>query len=321
MNKPLTNLPASVRQRLLNLSRQEKREFQEVLTRYALERLLYRLGKTPHGGQFILKGALLFVVWSREIHRATQDMDLLGRGDPSPERLVALFQEVCEAEVEADGLTFEPSSLAGRFIREDNIYGGVRITLRAQLEQARIPLQIDIGFGDAVFPEPEEVTFPTLLDFPAPHLKVYRKETSIAEKLLAIVTLGEDNTRLKDYFDLWLLARDYAFAGETLKGALAASFARQRIPVPETVPVGLTPAFADNAAKRLQWQGFVRQRVSLPVNAPVLEEVVASIRDFLLPVLNALTPSQEFPLEWPPGGPWRETGAAVSVPAGEEGEP
>jgi hypothetical protein len=317
MNKPLTNLPASVRQRLLNLSRKEKREFQEVLTRYALERFLYRLGKTPYGEQFILKGALLFVVWSEEIHRTTQDMDLLGRGDPSPERLVALFQEVCEAEVEADGLTFEAASVAGRFIREDNLYGGVRITLRAQLEQARIPLQIDIGFGDAVFPEPEEVDFPALLDVPAPHLRIYRKETSIAEKFLDIVTLGADNTRMKDYFDLWLLARDYAFAGETLKGALAASFARQRVAMPQTIPVGLTQSFADNPAKRSQWQGFVRQRVALPGDAPDLEEVVASLREFLLPVLNALALGDGFSLEWPPGGSWQETNPV----AGEAGEP
>jgi len=300
MNKPITNVTASVRQRLLTLSRNEKRDFQEVLTRFALERLLYRLGKTDYRDQFVLKGALLFVVWSSEIHRYTKDMDLLGQGEPSRERWVAVFQAVCQAQVEDDGLLFEADSVAGRSIREENIYGGIRITLRALLGQARIPIQIDIGFGDAVVPEPE------VADFPAPRLRVYRRETSIAEKFLALVTLGQDNSRMKDYFDIWLLARDFSFDGDVLSAAIEATFIRRRMALPDAVPIGLTTAFAESPTKRNQWEAFVRQRVATPETSPALTEAVARMADFLVSPLQALQSRQPFTAHWQPGGPWQK---------------
>lgn len=305
MKKPITNIAASVRQRLLTLSRNEKRDFQEVLTRFALERLLYRLAQSVYRDQFILKGALLFVLWSEEIHRFTQDMDLLGYGEPTPEHWIAVFRAVCEIDVQEDGLVFEADTVAARLIREENIYGGVRITLRARLEQARIPMQVDVGFGDAVVPDPEEADFPPLLDFPAPHLRAYRRETSIAEKFLALVTLGQDNSRMKDYFDIWLLARDFAFEAATVSAAMQAVFARRQVPVPEGVPIGLTPAFAEDAAKRVQWEAFVRQRVVAPQASLTLREVTARMRDFLLPPLQALQAGQPFVGAWQPGGPWQ----------------
>ncbi len=305
MTKPITHLAASVRQRLLTLSRKEKRDFQEILTRFALERLLYRLGQTEFRNQFVLKGALLFVLWSEEIHRFTQDMDLLGYGEPSLERLSAVFRAICQAQVEDDGLIFEAESVVGRFIREENLYGGIRITLRALLGQARILMQIDIGFGDAVVPAPEEADFPPLLDFPAPHVRVYRRETSIAEKFLALVTFGQDNSRMKDYFDIWLLARDFSFEGETVSAAIEATFVRHRVSLPEGVPTGLTSAFAENAAKRIQWEAFVRQRVAIPTKTPALPEVVAKMCDFLLPPLEALQTEKPFAERWLPGGLWK----------------
>lgn len=299
MKKPLTNVAASVRQRLLTLSRQEKRDFQEVLTRFALERLLYRLGQADYRDRLILKGALLFALWTEEIHRFTQDMDLLGYGDPSPEHWIAVFRAVCNALVEDDGLIFEADTVAGRFIREENIYGSVRITLRAQLGQARIPMQVDIGFGDEVVPEPE------VANFPAPRLRVYRRETSIAEKFLALVTLGQDNSRMKDYFDIWFLARHFAFDGVTVRAAMEATMVRQQIPVPEGVPMGLTAAFAESPAKRIQWEAFVRQRVAVPETSPALPEVTAKMRELLLPPLHALQAAQPFVASWQPGGPWQ----------------
>lgn len=305
MAKPLTNLPGSVRQRLLNISRQQKRDFQEVLTRFALERLLYRLGKTPHGDRFILKGALLFVLWTDEIHRFTTDMDLLGSGDPSPERLSAVFRAACTAEVEPDGLEFNPDSVRGGFIREDNIYSGVRITMQATLERARIPIQVDIGFGDAVVPEPQETDFPPLLDFPAPHLRAYRRETSIAEKLLALTTLGIDNSRMKDYFDIWLLSESLAFDGKVLAEAIAAAFARQRVALPEETPVGLTATFGESPAKLAQWTAFVRQRVVAPDALPPFPQLVAHMATFLMPAVQAArTPAIELKDTWALGGPW-----------------
>ncbi len=305
--KPVINLPASVRQRLLNLSRKEKRDFQEVLTRFALERLLYRLGKTQFADQFILKGALLFVLWTKEIHRFTVDMDLLGRGEPSPERLAEVFRAVCHAEVEPDGLVFDADAVTGTFIREDNIYSGARIVMQATLERARVRIQVDIGFGDAVVPEPVEADFPPLLDFPAPRLRAYRKETSIAEKFLALTTLGMDNSRMKDYFDIWLLSRDFTFDGATLAGAVAATFARQRVPLPGTAPVGLTPAFGENATKRVQWEAFVKQRVVTPDALPPFADLVAHMATFLLPPLEAAARGDAgWTAVWSPGGPWQE---------------
>jgi predicted nucleotidyltransferase component of viral defense system len=299
MKKLPINLAASVRQRLLNLSRLAKRDFQEVLTRFALERLLYRLGQTEYRDQFILKGALLFVLWSEEIHRFTQDLDLLGYGEPSVDRLVDVFRNICRAEVQDDGLVFEPDTVVARSIREENIYGGIRVTLRAQLEQARIPIQVDIGFGDAVVPDPEETDFPPLLDFPSPHLRAYRRETSIAEKFLALVTLGQDNSRMKDYFDIWLLARDFAFEGTVLRAAMKAAFTRRNVPVPEGVPIGLTVSFAEDASKRSQWEAFVRRRVVTPEASPSLPEVTAKISDFLLPPLQAIWADLPFIRFWP----------------------
>jgi hypothetical protein len=303
-NKPGSNIAASVRQRLLSLSRTEGRDFQEVLTRYALERLLYRLGRTAHHDQFILKGALLFSLWMDERHRATQDMDLLGRGAPEPTRLVSVFQDICVAEVPDDGLVFHAESVVGGFIREDSTYGGVRLKLRANLERARIPLQVDIGFGDAVVPDPEEREFPALLDFPAPRVIAYRRETSIAEKFLALVSLGMDNSRMKDYFDLWLLSDEFPFDGETLGQAVEACFVRRSVSLPSAVPVGLTADFWQNSSKKTQWNAFVRQRVATPDALPAFGIVVSQIAEFLLPVLECLQRGQQFSATWAAGGPW-----------------
>jgi hypothetical protein len=167
------------------------------------------------------------------------------------------------------------------------------------------PLQVDIGFGDAVVPAPEEADFPPLLDFPAAHLRVYRRETSIAEKFLALVTLGQDNSRMKDYFDIWVLARDFAFEAATVSAALQAVFVRRQVSVPEGIPVGLTAAFAEDAAKRVQWEAFVRQRVAVPETSPALPEVTAKMREFLLPPLQSLQTEQPFVGSWKPGGPWQ----------------
>lgn len=253
MNEPLKNLPASVRARLLNINRQQKRDFQEVLTRFALERLLYRMSLSEHASVFILKGALLFVLWSEELHRYTQDMDLLGSGEPSPERMARIFREICQTAALDDGMVFHPDSVTADYIRKDTVYHGVRVKLLVTLERARIPIQVDIGYGDAVVPEPQEHTFPSLLEFPSPRVRAYARETSIAEKLLALTTLGMDNSRMKDYFDLWLLARTFDFDGEMLCEAIAATFQRQREPFPVERPIGLTPEFSASAVKRTQW--------------------------------------------------------------------
>lgn len=213
------NMAASVRQRLMNIAKERKEDFGLVLTRYGLERLLYRLSKSNYRDQFILKGAMLFQLWSGHIHRPTRDLDLLGQGDPAPERFQQVLCDICRQGVEDDGLEFHTESVRSERMKEDEDYLGVRIKLQATLASARIPLHLDIGFGDAINPDPSEVTFPTLLDLPAPILKAYPRETVVAEKFQAMVMLGIANSRMKDFFDVWTLARQFEFSGPALCSA------------------------------------------------------------------------------------------------------
>jgi len=200
------NVAASVRQRLRNLARQRGVDFQYLLVRYGMERLLYRFSRSEACDHFVLKGAALFSLWTDQPHRATRDIDLLGHGDNSIEHLEEVFRQICEVTVEDDGLTFFPDSVRGQVISPHDEYEGVRLTLTALLEKARIPLQVDIGFGDTVTPEPTVVEYPVLLDLPPPVLRAYSRETVVAEKFQAMVSLGMGNSRMKDFFDLWRYA-------------------------------------------------------------------------------------------------------------------
>ena len=204
--RPPKNLPASIRQRLADLARARNDAFDLILVKYGLERILYRLSRSPHRASFVLKGALLFELWTHDTYRPTRDADLLGRGNNSPEHILGIFQELCAMDVEPDGLVFDPRSVRAERITEDAGYEGLRVTLIALLQLARIPIQIDIGFGDAVTPEPMESDYPTLLSAPHPRLLVYPKETVVAEKFEAIVKLGIANTRMKDFYDLEVMA-------------------------------------------------------------------------------------------------------------------
>ncbi len=307
--KERKNTAASVKQRLLNLSRARGEEFNLLLVRFGIERLLYRLGRSEHASEFVLKGAMLFHLWTAAPHRPTRDVDLLGRGTPDLERLEQVFRAVCAVTVEDDGLDFAPDSVAAERIKDDADYEGVRVMLDARLGSARIRLQIDVGFGDAVVPPPEPAEFPVLLDQPAPRLRVYRRETVVAEKLQALVDLGLANSRMKDFFDLRFLAATFDFAGPELARAIEATFARRNTPVPRDVPTGLTDEFAADATKQTQWRAFLR-RSGLDRGDLELAAVVGGLRDFLLPPLEALAAGTPFELDWPAGGPWRREGGA-----------
>ncbi len=226
--KPPTDLAASVRERLRQLAGGRGQELQLVLTRYGVERLLYRLSRTPAAERFILKGAVLFYIWEGEIPRPTRDVDFLGYGDASPTAVAAVFREVCGATVEPDGLSFMSSSVRAAQIRDRQEYGGVRVRLTAMLGRARVPLQIDVGFGDAVTPRAEVATFPALLDFPAPQVRAYPAASVVAEKFQAMVALGIANTRMKDFYDLYRLSETQDFDGETLAAAIRATFRSPR---------------------------------------------------------------------------------------------
>ena len=230
------NLAASVRQRLMNLAREQNEDFQLVLTRYALERLLYRVSQSEHRDVFVLKGAMLFQLWRNQPHRPTRDLDLLGHGENSIPRFERIFCEICKLAVEDDGLMFGAKSVRGDTIKEDQDYEGLRFNLDCRLENARIPIQIDIGFGDVVTPGATEVTYPVLLDFPAPVLPAYSRESVVAEKFQAMVMLGIANSRMKDFYDLQILARQFEFQGAVLSQAMQATFGRRHTPVGFTLP-------------------------------------------------------------------------------------
>lgn len=279
MAKQPRDIGASVRARLLTLAREKGQAFDLLLTRYATERLLYRLSTTPHRDRFVLKGAMLMTTWFDDPHRPTRDVDFLGYGDPAPEPMLAVFREICAIE-ENDGIIFDVDALRVELIREELEYGGLRLRTTARLAGARITIVIDIGFGDAIEPGVEEISLPVLLDLPAPRLRAYARETVIAEKFQAMVALGLANSRMKDYYDIWMLSRNYAFDGERLSRALAATFERRGTAVPEEVPDALTQAFATDATKQRQWGAFMRD---LAADVPSLETIVNDLAGFLMP--------------------------------------
>jgi len=299
-NKTPENLAASVRQRLLNLARERGEVFDLVLTRYVTERLLYRLSESIEGRQFVLKGAMLFVVWTGQSHRPTRDLDLLGYGDSSPERLLTIFQNLCTMSVEPDGLTLDAASVSVKRIREEQLYEGQRIQLTAYLQKARIPLQIDVGFGDAVVPPPIELDYPTLLDFKPPRLRTYPREAVIAEKLHAMTVLGIANSRMKDFYDIWTLLHSFHFDGTLLASAVKQTFERRQTPMPKELPIALTDEFSNHPDKVQQWQAFLRKGIRDEIR---LDKVVAEVRDFAEPLIFARS-NNALRLEWSAGGKW-----------------
>lgn len=299
------SLAASVQQRLLNLSRERQEAFDLVLTRYALERFLYRLSCSAYSEQFLLKGAMLFAVWGDAPHRPTRDLDFLGFGSSEIPKLEALFREICSQPVEPDGLEFLPRTVAGSRIREDQEYQGVRLKFEARLAAAIIPIQVDIGFGDAVVPNPEVAEYPALLNLPAPRVRIYPVYSVISEKYQAMVWLGMANSRMKDYYDIWILAKKFSFDGQTLARAIQATFERRNTPIPNSPPLALTDAFCGDTAKQRQWQAFVRKN-RLMENAPALPDVAWLVASFLLPPTQALSENQPFQAAWPAGGQWQQ---------------
>lgn len=284
------------------MANETKQDFGLILTKYALERLLYRLGTSPHSNAFVLKGALLFELWTSQQYRPTRDLDLLGYGDSSLERYQAIFTEICGQEVEADGLVFLPDTIRVDRIRDDEEYEGVRVLLQSRLGNARIPLQIDVGFGDVVTPAPVEVVYPTMLDLPAPRLKAYPRETVVAEKFEAMVKLGMANSRMKDFYDVWTLSKQFEFEGPILSRAIQATFERRGTALPSSVPLALTSEFYDLPAKQIQWTAFLRK--SGLKSTESLHGVATYLKSFLAPPVEALQRRAVFGNIWHNGGPW-----------------
>jgi predicted nucleotidyltransferase component of viral defense system len=294
------NVAASVRQQLLNIANSTGEDFGLVLTRYALERLLYRLSESKYHDQFILKGAMLFQVWTNAPHRPTRDLDLLGRGDPSLEHCEEVFRGLCKIAVAEDGLIFPAETVKAEKIKEEQDYEGVRIKFLAHIENVRIPVQVDVGFGDAV--TPGLIDYPTLLHMPAPRIQAYPMNTVVAEKLEALVRLGILNSRMKDFYDIWFLARTFPFEAKALSGVLRTTFERRKTELSSDV-LKLLQDLSSDPAKQTQWRAFLRKsRLTAPED---FAQVNNAIQEFLLFPASLTGAESRTPLSWAPGGPWQ----------------
>lgn len=295
------NVEASVRARLLNRAHETKQDFNLVLSRYAMERLLYRVSKSQYADQFLLKGALLFDLWFDIPHRPTRDIDFLGFGSPELSDIEVIFKNICTKKIN-DGVIYLPESVRVTEMRADANYAGVRVTLLGLIDGARCQLQIDIGFGDAVTPGPENVEYPVMLaEFEAPQLRAYPRYTVVAEKFEALTSLGIANSRMKDYFDLWILSRHADFDGDILRKAVRETFIRRRTALTQQAPFGLTDTFVQDTQKQIQWKAFLRKN---QLEALTLTDTVEALETFLRPIYGAVGGNTEFHAHWQAGGPW-----------------
>lgn len=296
----MRDVAASVRQRLLNLAREEGRPFQELLQFFVMERFIYRLGKSKHADRFVLKGALMLQVWEAPQSRPTRDIDMLGRTDNAPEALVRQIAEVTQLEVADDGVVFDVDSLRAERITADAEYQGVRVLGMATLAGARARLQIDVGFGDAIVPAPERSAYPVLLDFPRPELLCYSRESAVAEKFQAMVVLGDLNSRMKDFFDIWLLTRQFEFDLERLGSAIAATFQRRATALPDR------PVFPERFGrdKQRQWQAFLDRLGDGVPTEPEFGNVLKVLEEFLGDAVDHLAGGGKDNKRWR-GGRWR----------------
>ena len=289
MNHTIVNMAHSARERLKNMAKASGRDADYLFQRYAFERFFYRIGQSPHADRFILKGASLFTLWMGPTFRVTQDTDLESTLTPDHERMAAVFREIAETPVPADdGVVFDLSSLSVDDIKKQDDYKGLRVKFHARIGQAKLPLQFDIGFGDSVYPRAEIAEYPVLLGGPKPRIQVYPQYTVVAEKFAAAVDLGMANSRLKDYFDLWVLSGHFPFDLDILQTAVGRTFKRNKLPLPAEWPIGLRDEFATDAMKLSQWNAFLRK--TQPQTRPdSLSAAVARIRDFLSPVVSGET--------------------------------
>lgn len=299
----IKDVPASIRQRLLNLARTSGQEFNLILIRYGIERFLHRLSQPEHADAFVLKGAILFHLWGETPHRPTRDLDLLGSGPPDLDRMAQVIRNVCRHKVQDDGLVFDESSIRAERIRDEEEYLGIRVHLGGHLGTARLQLQIDIGFGDAITPRPRKKALPCLLDSPPPRLRVYPWETVVAEKYQALVELGMTNSRMKDFFDLRYMAREFEFTAGALSQAIRATFKRRKTELPQARPVALSPKFTEDPSVRTRWAAFLR-RSRLAESDLDLQRVAEEIWAFLCPITESLLNEATFEKKWKPGGPW-----------------
>lgn len=300
------DVAASVKARLLQQAKAHGEEFERTLTRFAAERLLFRLGASAARDRCILKGASLLAVWMPDPYRATRDVDVLASGPTDDAAIRTLIQEICAVACPEDGLRFDLSELVVEPIRAEEEYSGKRARFRAWLGNARIRVQLDLGFGDALAAQPEEIEYPTLLaSLPAPRLRAYPRETSVAEKFEAMVKLDTRNSRMKDFHDLWALAGAFTFDGARLREAVAACFERRGTPWTDEAPRALTPAFYRTPEIETRWRNYLAAGAVLAAPPAQFEIIGERILRFLGPVRESLVAGEPFARHWTAGGPWR----------------
>jgi predicted nucleotidyltransferase component of viral defense system len=297
------DIASSIRARLSNYAQAQGRPFQEVLQYFAIERFLHRLAASPHGENFVLKGGIVFFAWGVPLRRPTRDIDLHGKGTNAVEDLEAIVRDICQQDVEPDGMRFDPNSVRGQVIQSQAEYDGVRLRFKGYLGAAKAHMQLDVGFSDTLVPPAITVDFPTLLSMPAPRLRAYAYETLIAEKLQAMVFLGSINSRIKDFYDIWLLAQEATISGEDLQQAIRTTFDNRGTAIPTDTPLPLSDSFAEE--RNRAWSAFLAQ--SDVHDVPDFVRVVADLRAFLLPVLEAINNSADFTAAWKPEKQWTFT--------------
>jgi len=305
MKKNIKNIKASIKARLQNKAKETNRSFSEVLQYYGMERFLYRFSRSKYADKFILKGALMFTVWQVPERRTTLDIDFLARYDNKVADIEMVMKDICNMQVGTDdGLMFDSKTVRGRKIKEDADYEGVCVKLRGFLERSRIPMQIDVGFGDIIYPKPKIIEYPIILDFPKPHLKGYPAESVVSEKFEAMVKLGLLNSRMKDFYDIWLMMRQFDFNGSNLSEALKRTFEHRKTSLPQNKPLFAEEIYDEKSDRQTLWKTFLKKGDIRHVPEK-LDSIARDIEEFLIKPLDAINEGQEFKEEWKMPGPWR----------------
>ncbi|MGB3861863.1 MAG: nucleotidyl transferase AbiEii/AbiGii toxin family protein [Candidatus Aminicenantaceae bacterium] len=301
--KNLHDISTSVHERLLNKARASGRPFNELFQYFSMERFLYRLSKTAYVQKFVLKGALMFTAWNIQATRTTKDIDLLGRLENSVEAITTVMRGICNETVKPDGMNFDPNSVTCHPIIEDAVYEGLRVRVRGNLGKSRVVLQLDVGFGDVVFPSELDVKYPAILDFPAPELKGYSRESMIAEKFQTMIKLDELNSRMKDFYDIWLLSKQFDFIGPVLAESITKTFKTRKTKLPDR-PTVFKKSFAEDQTRETQWRAFLR-KTNLAHTPHLFYEVITEIKLFLGPVSSAIFAQKSFQKKWKAPGLWK----------------
>ncbi|MGA1845330.1 MAG: nucleotidyl transferase AbiEii/AbiGii toxin family protein [bacterium] len=297
MKKEVKNIEASIKARLKNKAKETNRPFAEVLQYYGMERFLYRFSKSRYADKFVLKGALLFAVWQIPDRRTTLDIDFLARFDNEVATIEKVMKDVCDTSVDLDGLNFDPQTVKGMKLKEDADYEGVRVKFTGFLDRAEIPMQIDVGFGDIVYPKTRVIDYPAILDFPKPRLNGYPQESVISEKFEAMIKLGLLNSRMKDFYDIWLMTRQFEFSGANIASAIKKTFNNRKTEIPNKKPLFADEIYDEKSDRQTLWSAFLKKGDIQ--NAPeTLSTTAKEIERFLIEPIMALNDNVTFAKTW-----------------------